>query len=42
MGPGDFKRKYKYRSDISSSKYSYWIAIIISIIIFWALWTYFR
>lgn len=42
MGPGDFKRKYKYRSDPSNSKYTYWIAIVISIIIFWALWTYFR
>jgi len=42
MGPGDFKRKYRYRSDTSQSKYAYWIAIVISIIIFWVLWTYFR
>jgi hypothetical protein len=40
MGPRDFKRKYRYKSDTSSVKYTYWIAIIISIILFWLLWTY--
>ncbi len=40
MGPGDFKRKYKYKSDTSGSNKTYWIAIIISIIVFWLLWTY--
>jgi hypothetical protein len=40
MAIQDFKRKYRYKSDTGSSKYSYWIAIIISVIAFWLLWTY--
>jgi hypothetical protein len=33
-----FTRNYKFKSDISSSRGSYWIAIIISAIAFLLLW----
>ncbi len=38
MLPGDFLRKYKFKSDTSSAKGSYWLAIIISAIAFALIW----
>jgi uncharacterized membrane-anchored protein len=37
MAFGEFKRKYRYKSD-SSSRGSYWLAIIISAIAFIVIW----
>lgn len=38
MVPGDYKRKYKFRTDTSKEKKYFNIAIIISIIMIIALW----
>lgn len=36
--PGDFKRKYKYKSDRKKDRAAYLIAIVISAIAFLLLW----
>lgn len=38
MFPGDFKRKYKFKSDTKSARTSYLLAVIISIIAFLLIW----
>jgi hypothetical protein len=38
MAFGEFKRKYRYKSDTSSDNRSYWLAIVISVIAFIVIW----
>lgn len=40
MQIGDFKRKYRYKSDTSANRGGYWLAIIISVIAFILIWYY--
>lgn len=40
MQPGDFKRKYRFKSDPKSGRWNYTIAIIISIVAFLLIWFY--
>ncbi|SFF28421.1 hypothetical protein SAMN03003324_03142 [Pedobacter antarcticus] len=38
MQPSDFKRKYRFKSSNSNDRWSYTIAIVISIIAFLVIW----
>ncbi len=38
MQLGDFKRKYRYKSDTDANKGSYWLAILISVVAFLVIW----
>lgn len=38
MQLGNFKRNYRYKSDTSSGRTGYWLAILISIIAFLVIW----
>lgn len=40
MRPTDFKRKYQFKSRNAGSRWSFTIAIIISVIAFLLIWLY--
>jgi hypothetical protein len=40
MQLGNFKRNYRYKSDSTSGRASYWIGIVIAIIAFILIWYY--
>lgn len=40
MQPGDFKRKYNFRSDPKRDRRNYTIAIVVSVIAFLLIWFY--